>query len=163
MEAVPPHSTKSVHWGPPSINELPIHWVSHKCEILRSACIYVHELGCTYIQLVPCSRIQSVQLHMFSTAQLSTLFTVQLSNFHKFYGTNNMDHHTSTIPHQYPPFKKYSDPENTFREAACLQSPAELIPVLWRWTGNCTTVCCKCFKAKAKCTLHWCWRCWYRI
>ena len=97
------------------------------------------------------------------SAQLSTFFTAQLSTFHGFYRTNNMDHLTSTIPHQIPPFKKGSHRELTLREAARLQSPAELIQVLWRCKGNCTTVRCKCFKEKAQCTLHCHGRCWYGI
>jgi hypothetical protein len=65
-----------------------------------------------------------------------------------------MDRLTCTIPHQIPPFKKGSHRELTLREAARLQSPAEHIQVRWRCKGNCTTVRCKCFKAKAECTLH---------
>jgi hypothetical protein len=73
---------------------------------------------------------------------------------HGFYRTKNMDRLTSTIPHQIPSFKKGSHRELTLREAARLQSPAELIQVRCRCKGNCTTVRCKCFKAKAECTLH---------
>jgi len=40
---------------------------------------------------------------------------------------------------------------NTLREAAFLQSPAEHIQVNCRCKGNCTTVRCKCSKAKAEC------------
>jgi len=92
----------------------------------------------------------------YHAIQLSvrTFFTAQLSTFHGFYRTNNMDRLTSSIPHQVPPFKKGSHRELTLREAAHLQSPAELIQVHCRCKGNCTTVCCKCFKAKAECILH---------
>jgi len=65
-----------------------------------------------------------------------------------------MDRLTSTIPHQVPPFKKGNYRELTLREATHLQSPAELIQVHCRCKGNCTMVRCKCFKAKAECTLH---------
>jgi len=44
--------------------------------------------------------------------------------------------------------------ELTLREAACLQSPAELIQVPCRCQGNCMTVRCKSFKATAECTVH---------
>jgi len=40
------------------------------------------------------------------------------------------------------------------REAAHLQSAAELIQLRCRCKGNCTTVLCEGFKAKAECTLH---------
>jgi hypothetical protein len=91
---------------------------------------------------------------MFSAAQLSTFFIVQLSTFHGFYRTEYMDRHTSTIPHQILPFKKGRHREFTLQEAARLQSPAELIQVRCKCKHNCTTVRCKCFKAKAECTLH---------
>jgi len=113
-----------------------------------------HALACTYTQLVLCSWIQSAQPRMSSAAQLSTSFTEQLSTFHGFYRTNNIDRLTSIIPHQIPPLKKGSHRELTLWEAARLQSPAVLIQVRWRCKGNCTTVRCKCFKAKAECTLR---------
>jgi hypothetical protein len=71
-----------------------------------------------------------------------------------FYRTKNMDRLTSTIPHHIPPFKKGSHRELTLREAARLQSPAELMQVRCGCKGNCATVRCKCFKGKVECTLH---------
>jgi len=79
---------------------------------------------------------------------------VQLSTFHGFYRTNNTDRLTSTTQEQIPPFKKNTHRELTLREAARLQSAAELIQVRCRCKGNCTTGHCKCFKPKVKCTLH---------
>jgi hypothetical protein len=73
---------------------------------------------------------------MFSTAQLSTFFISQLSAFHGFGRTKHMDPHTSTIPHQIPPFKKGCHRELTLQEAARLQSQAELIQVRCRCKGN---------------------------
>ena len=78
----------------------------------------------------------------------------QYGILHGFYRTKNLDRLTSTIAHHVPPFKKGHHRELTLREAARLQSPAELIQVRCRCEGNCTTDRCKCFKAKVECTLH---------
>jgi hypothetical protein len=74
---------------------------------------------------------------------------------HGFYRTKNMDRLTSNIPHRIPPFEKGSHRELTLREAPQLQSPAEFIQLRCRCKGDCTTVRCKSFKAKAECTVHW--------
>jgi hypothetical protein len=70
------------------------------------------------------------------------------------YRTKNMDRVAATIPHQIPTFRKDSHRELTLREAAHLQSPAQLIQVRCGCKGNCTTIRCKCFKSKVECTLH---------
>jgi hypothetical protein len=70
------------------------------------------------------------------------------------YHTKNMDRLAATIPHQIPTFMKGSHRRLSLREAARLQSPAELIQVRCGCKGNCNTIRCKCFKAKVECTLH---------
>jgi len=71
-----------------------------------------------------------------------------------FYCTKNMDRLAATIPHHIPTFKKGSHHMLSLREAAHLQSPAELMQVCCGCKGNCNTIRCKCFKAKVECTLH---------
>jgi len=71
-----------------------------------------------------------------------------------FYRTKNMDRLAATISHQIPPFMKGSHRRLSLRKAARLQSPAELISVHCGCKGNCSTIRCKCFKAKVECTLH---------
>ena len=70
------------------------------------------------------------------------------------YRTKNMDRLAATISHQIPTFKKDSHCELTLREAAHLQSPAQLIQLRCGCKDNCTTIPCKCFRAKIECTLH---------
>ena len=77
----------------------------------------LHSAGCMQL-----NSISATAYSTFSSAQLSTIFTARLSTFHGFYRTNNMDHLTSTIPHQIPPFEKDSHRELALREAAHLQS-----------------------------------------
>jgi len=71
-----------------------------------------------------------------------------------FYRTKNMDRLAATIPHQIPTFMKSSHCMLSLREAALLQSPAELMRVRCGCRGNCNTIRCNCFKAKVQCTLH---------
>jgi len=71
-----------------------------------------------------------------------------------FYQTKNMDRLCLTIPHQIPAYNMGSHRELTLREAARLQSPAEIIQVRCGCKGNCATIRCSCFKAKVDCTLH---------
>jgi hypothetical protein len=71
-----------------------------------------------------------------------------------FYRTKNIDRLVATIPHHIPTFKNGSHRMLSLREAAHLQSPAELMQVRCGCKGNCNTIRCKCFKAKVECTLH---------
>ena len=145
------HACMCMHWHVRTLSWLNLaefnqrnHVRSAQRNWLHSSTAYVQRSAIGYIH----------QSCTFSAAQLSTFFTAQMSTFHRFYCTKNMDRLTSTIPHQIPTFKKGSHRELTLQEAACPQSPAELFEVRFRCKGNCTTVHCKCFKAKGECTLH---------
>jgi len=78
----------------------------------------------------------------------------QYGTLEGFYRTKNIDRLAATIPHQIPTFMKGSHRRRSLREAARLQSPAELIQVRCGCKGNCNTIRCKCLKAKVECTLH---------